>query len=225
MAAGAAEARDADCQIDISQLRGLAESMDEEVFRPLRAEDLGPDVPRRLMQMRRLVDDAIERAAGQDERIVDRRLVVSRGRENYAYGWEFALCGARAWLGVWNEAWRRGRDTPIWLSFRPPQAGDRPIEEVRERLSREAANSKSFDDLWGRALQLIDCQNLFCEVDKYARAAHPEVRGLSGRTRIKQRFSPRTEPITAWYPPKWGINEVAGEWIEQQRKPRQLPLV
>jgi alpha-glutamyl/putrescinyl thymine pyrophosphorylase clade 1 len=63
-----------------------------------------------------------------------------------------------------------------------------------------------FQDLWGRPLQLIDCQNLFCEVDKYARVAHPTVVGLSGRTHIKQKFGPVTEPVTAWFPPKWGIN-------------------
>ena len=33
-----------------------------------------------------------------------------------------------------------------------------------------------FKSLWGRQLQLIDCQNLFCEVDKYARIAHPEAK-------------------------------------------------
>jgi thymidylate kinase len=64
-----------------------------------------------------------------------------------------------------------------------------------------------FRDLWGRPLQLIDCQNLFCEVDKYARAKHPEVSGVSGRTRIKQRFRPRADVLKVWYPPKWGINE------------------
>lgn len=63
-----------------------------------------------------------------------------------------------------------------------------------------------FQSLWGRRLQLIDCQNLFCEVDKYARVAHPEVPGISGRTRIKQKFS-ATGPLSSpWYPPKWGIN-------------------
>jgi hypothetical protein len=63
-----------------------------------------------------------------------------------------------------------------------------------------------FQDLWGRPLQLIDCQNLFCEVDKYARVAHPTIAGISGRTRIKQKFGPVTEPVTAWFPPKWRIN-------------------
>ena len=63
-----------------------------------------------------------------------------------------------------------------------------------------------FQSLWGRRLQLIDCQNLFCEVDKYARVAHPEVNGLSGRSRIKQKFAPVKDRLTAWFPPKWGIN-------------------
>lgn len=63
-----------------------------------------------------------------------------------------------------------------------------------------------FQTLWGRPLQLIDCQNLFCEVGKYARVVHPEVKGESGRTRIKQRFTPLDTPIPQWYPPKWKLN-------------------
>ena len=64
-----------------------------------------------------------------------------------------------------------------------------------------------FRSLFGRSLQLIDCQNLFCEVDKYARVAHPEFAGRTGRTRIKQKFSPIEASIDFWYPPKWGIND------------------
>jgi hypothetical protein len=62
-----------------------------------------------------------------------------------------------------------------------------------------------FQDLWGRPLQLIDCQNLFCEVGKYARVVHPEFEGLSGRSRIKQKFFPKPFPLPQWYPPKWGL--------------------
>ena len=51
-----------------------------------------------------------------------------------------------------------------------------------------------FQWLWGRRLQLIDCQNLFCEVDKYARVVHPEIQGFTGRKRIKQRFQPNLTP-------------------------------
>jgi len=77
---------------------------------------------------------------------------------------------------------------------------DRQEEEFR-RLGLE------FRSLWGRRLQLIDCQNLFCEVGKYARASHPEVKGVSDRTRIKQKFKPHGARIVYWYPPKWGIND------------------
>jgi hypothetical protein len=65
-----------------------------------------------------------------------------------------------------------------------------------------------FRDLWTRRLQLIDCQNIFCEVDKYARIKHPEVQGISGRTRIKQAYKPNAFQVIYWYPPKWGINDL-----------------
>jgi hypothetical protein len=70
-----------------------------------------------------------------------------------------------------------------------------------------AAVGVQFPTLWGRRLQLIDCQNLFCEVDKYARVAHPEFSGDSGRTRIKQKLRPSLTGFDPWFPPKWGLNE------------------
>jgi hypothetical protein len=67
----------------------------------------------------------------------------------------------------------------------------------------------NFKDLWGRPLQLIDCQNLFCEVDKYARLAHPEIRGISNRTRIKQKFKPTgLKKIEYIFPLKWRLEEI-----------------
>lgn len=69
------------------------------------------------------------------------------------------------------------------------------------------ARDISFKSLWGRRLQLIDCQNLFCELGKYARECHPEMRGVSGRSRIKQLFRPTEGTLAYWYPPKWGLNE------------------
>ena len=64
-----------------------------------------------------------------------------------------------------------------------------------------------FKNLWGRPLQLIDCQNLFCEVDKYSRVAHPEIVGTSYRKKIKQKFFRNSEPVLYFFPPKWGIND------------------
>lgn len=82
------------------------------------------------------------------------------------------------------------------------------IRFVAERQADEfASRGLIFEDLWGRPLQLIDCQNLFCEVDKYARIAHPDVEGIGQRTRIKQKFRALATPLRIWFPPKWGINE------------------
>lgn len=64
-----------------------------------------------------------------------------------------------------------------------------------------------FPTLWGRRLQLIDCQNLFCEVNKYARAVHPEFVEKAGRTRIKQKLRPKEELPPPMFPLKWGIND------------------
>lgn len=64
-----------------------------------------------------------------------------------------------------------------------------------------------FESLWGRRLQLIDCQNLFCEVDKYARVVHPTIIGRTKRSRIKQKFVANPEAVVLFYPPKWHVNE------------------
>jgi hypothetical protein len=64
-----------------------------------------------------------------------------------------------------------------------------------------------FQDLFGRPLALIDCRNLFCETDKYARVMHPSVRGVGNRTRIKQQFVPQGDPSLPFFTPKWGIND------------------
>lgn len=67
----------------------------------------------------------------------------------------------------------------------------------------------NFTTLWGRNLQLIDNQNIFCEVDKYSRVAHSDVVGLSKRTRIKQKFKIiEKEEINFFFPPKWNINDL-----------------
>ena len=81
------------------------------------------------------------------------------------------------------------------------------IKLVTDRQEQEFERlGLQFRSLWGRPLQLIDCQNLFCEVSKYARVMHPEIRGANDRTRIKQVYRPSPKPLDYWFPPKWGIN-------------------
>ena len=73
-------------------------------------------------------------------------------------------------------------------------------DEEFERLGLD------FPGLFGRRLQLIDCQNLFCELAKYARVRFPALTPHGGRTRIKQKYHPGEPVETPFFPPKWGIN-------------------
>lgn len=80
-------------------------------------------------------------------------------------------------------------DTILWMTERQ--------DEEFKRLELP------FDGLFGRKLHAIDCQGLFCELDKYCREAAPEL--ASNRSRIKARFQPSSVPLTLFFPPKWDL--------------------
>ena len=83
------------------------------------------------------------------------------------------------------------------------------IFHVVEQQRAEFARLKlSFNGLFGRPLQPIDCQNIFCEISKYARVAHPEVLGVLSRKRIKQTFAPNERPPLQelFLPPRWAVS-------------------
>jgi hypothetical protein len=63
----------------------------------------------------------------------------------------------------------------------------------------------TFNGLFGRRLQPIDCQNLFCEISKYARIKHPDVVGTNDRTKIKQGYKPAGSMPVPMFPPKWRL--------------------
>ena len=63
----------------------------------------------------------------------------------------------------------------------------------------------NFQRIGNRPLQLIDCQNIFCELDKHLRKAVPTLK--SNRTHIKKKYTPKKDKINYIYPPKWHINK------------------
>jgi hypothetical protein len=109
--------------------------------------------------------------------------------------------------------------------------GYSPADLIRRTADMQhdefARRGLDWHDLWGRDLQLIDAQNLFCEVDKYTRVANPELSAYAPGTRIKQRYRRDRRPVTAWFPPQWGINDRIMA-VERQDVPEvdgQLALV
>ena len=77
-----------------------------------------------------------------------------------------------------------------------------------------------FPGLFGRRLHLIDAQNLFCEVDKYARVRHPEIAGISGRSRIKQKYRPAGPLTLPVFPQRWSLG--SAELADAARETRVL---
>lgn len=70
-------------------------------------------------------------------------------------------------------------------------------EEEFKRLNLD------FKTIGNRKLQLIDIQNIFCELDKYCREKVPSLK--SNRTKIKKKYTPKQTKIEYIYPPKWNI--------------------
>ncbi|MGC5796129.1 nucleotide kinase domain-containing protein [Sphingomonas sp. NFX23] len=100
----------------------------------------------------------------------------------------------------------------------------RVTDEQDKHFARLGLN---FPGLFGRKLQPIDCQNLFCEISKYARVAHPEIAGSNGRTRIKQNYV-RSDMGPSWiprpfFPPRWGL--VVPEVAPRPVTPSQILLL
>ena len=79
MAAKVSAAADSHTAIDIRQLQGLAEQQDTEAFLPLRQEELGPQLPRRVIDLTRLVDDVVSR-------VKKTGWVSIKGRARIGYG-------------------------------------------------------------------------------------------------------------------------------------------
>jgi hypothetical protein len=80
----------------------------------------------------------------------------------------------------------------------------RRVTDYQDVCSAAVVNTPA-PRLFGRPPQLIDIQNCFCEIAKYARVAHPEFNNT--RTRIKHSYNPSwfrplPEPV---FPTQWEI--------------------
>ncbi len=91
-------------------------------------------------------------------------------------------------------------------------------EEEFQRLGLD------FQTLFGRRLQLIDCQNLFCEVAKYTRVRFPELTPPGGRKRIKQKYRPSESLDTPVFPPKWRLNDAVRLQFPLRSRPEEVDL-
>ena len=138
MAAKVSAAADSHTEIDIRQLQGLAEQQDEEAFLPLRREELGPQLPRRVIDLTHIVDDAVSRVS-KTEWVSTKGARMVATATSYGVWLRFSRAEAvfgktSSYFGVAYGSWARYRDTPLWLNFsNPPADLRRTLEPLRDR--------------------------------------------------------------------------------------------
>ena len=126
-------------EADIRQLHALCEQQDQEAFLPLKPHELAPEIPRRMLQFNRLVDDAVELARERDIVNTDRLNVTPRPHGYGRYlrlGSKEADVWAGAWFGVDHTLWVRSRETPLWITFHYWD-GVITVDELRDRLGND----------------------------------------------------------------------------------------
>lgn len=125
MAGKVSAAADLHTEIDIRQLHGLAEQQDKEAFLPLRQEELGPQLPRRVIDLTGIVDDAVGRVRKTEwvsTRRANRRRNLVATATTYGIWLTFPRAEEifgklRTYFGVSYGHWARHRDTPLWVWF------------------------------------------------------------------------------------------------------------
>ena len=185
MAAKASAAADSHTEIDIRQLQGLAEQQDDEAFLPLVRDELGPHFPRRVLGLKRLVEDVIARANETAWATTSGRRMVATAT-SYGVWLKFQRASAvyekaDAFFGIDYSRWARYRDTPLWLVFwgdtTPPDLR-RALEPLRRRdppeLIGEAGQDLKipFELPVGTEYNAI-CDAVFARLEEIARLIAP----------------------------------------------------
>lgn len=136
MAAKVSAAADSHAETDIRQLRGLAEQQDAEAFLPLRREELGPQLPRRVIDLSGLVDDAIGR-------VRETKWVSIKGARKVATATTYGIWmtfprakpdpgNTNQFFGVDYRLWARHGNTPLWLGLHPSAIPRRRVQTLRQ---------------------------------------------------------------------------------------------
>ena len=136
----ASAAGDTAAVASIQQLNGLCDREDEAAFVPLRRGELGPDLPRRLMNLKTTIDRVVAKA--EAKRLVSREGLKKKPEEGYGRYVELGVWEEGSWMNgkpagaclcVHYEAWSRYRETPLWLELHEWK-GVLPLKKARKRL-------------------------------------------------------------------------------------------
>ncbi|CAK5270971.1 unnamed protein product [Mycena citricolor] len=96
------------------------------------------------------------------------------------------------------------------------------VENQREQFRSRGLQFSFLRDPFGdeHELDVADFEHAVCEVDKYARKAHPMIKGIGSRTGLRALFS----PSSAGLPPVPALPEAWGSKRRQQWRPREAAV-
>jgi hypothetical protein len=95
----------------------------------------------------------------------------------------------------------------VFLDSRGRSPENLILDMVDKQESQFQRLGLDFTGLFGRPLHAIDCQGLFCEIDKYSRVAFPDLK--SSRVRIKQSFRESGPLPSMVFPDRWNLSPTA----------------
>ena len=134
MASNASATGDSHTETDIRQLLGLTQRMDEEAFLPIRAEELGPAFPRRMLGLPSVIEAATGR--GREEGWIDTNRLSIRATAD-SWGRYMRLgkdeCAA-ALFGFSFRFWAKHGDTPLRIRLGGEWDNTMKHQELRRRL-------------------------------------------------------------------------------------------
>lgn len=118
---------------DLRQLRGLCERLEAEGFHPIRSDELGPDVARRQLDLRKLVEELREVLTTQ--KFDPWKVTSNMRRRTSVYRFKGELYGTTYFLGILYNQWKDLEDSPLWVKFR--EADSRRQRRIKEMLREE----------------------------------------------------------------------------------------
>jgi regulator of replication initiation timing len=115
---------------DLQQLRGLCRQLKAEGFHPIRPDELGPDVARRMLDLRRLVEELREILL--TDTFASWSVTSNMRRRTSVYRFKGELYKTTYFLGIHYNLWKDLEDSPLWMKFKDERPTRR--EEIKTAL-------------------------------------------------------------------------------------------
>jgi hypothetical protein len=136
-------------QGDIAQLLGLCDQEDSEAFLPLRSEELAPAIPRRLIHLLRLIEDAVNKAV--DDKFASKKdprkgATLKKAKYEASPGRYFCLGQVGVSLRLYFKHWAKDADTPLWLVIHGVNWKTDSLGPARQALRDLEGHSHLFDN-------------------------------------------------------------------------------